>query len=139
MKVDLRDDEFIEVQMAPMIDCVFLLLIFFLVATTLKKVDKELPLELPDATAAIEVQQPENFTVISVDQTGAYYLDGTPISVSLLQGAVRSLGRESPEIKIRLDIDQRSEFRAAMQILDLLRFENLKNVSINSKRETATP
>ncbi len=139
MKLDLRDDEFIEVQMAPLIDCVFLLLIFFLVATTLKKVDKELPLDLPDATAAIEVQQPETFLVISVDQTGAYYLDGTPVSLSLLQGEVRTLGRENPEIKIRLDIDQRSEFRAAMQILDLLRFENLKNVSINSRRETATP
>ena len=47
MKVDLRDDEGIEVQMAPLIDCVFLLLIFFLVATTLKKINNELPLVLP--------------------------------------------------------------------------------------------
>ena len=41
MKIRMAEDERLEVQMAPLIDCVFLLLIFFLVATTLKKIEKE--------------------------------------------------------------------------------------------------
>ena len=52
MRIDIQEDDGIEVQMAPLIDCVFLLLIFFLVATTLKKIEKEVPLELPDAKLA---------------------------------------------------------------------------------------
>ena len=138
MKIDLRDDEAIEVQMAPLIDCVFLLLIFFLVATTLKKVDRELPLELPDIAAAIDVQQPDEIRVISVNEAEAIYLDGTPISLSLLQSELRGLARSTPDIKIRLDIDQRAPFRGAMRVMDMLRFENLRNVSITSRRATAT-
>ena len=38
MRVNLGEDDGVEVQMAPLIDCVFLLLIFFLVATTLRKI-----------------------------------------------------------------------------------------------------
>ena len=45
MRVRLDDEDDVQVQMAPLIDCVFLLLSFFLVATTLKKIEKELPLD----------------------------------------------------------------------------------------------
>ncbi len=121
--------------MAPLIDCVFLLLIFFLVATTLKKIDKELPLTLPDAKAAIEVQQPEDLTVISIDEDGALYIDGAPVSISLLQTDMRNKGRADPGIKIRLDIDRETPFQRAMEVLDVLKFEGLDNVGIQTRRE----
>lgn len=134
MKVDLRDDEAVEVQMAPMIDCVFLLLIFFLVATTLKKIDKELPLELPDASAAVEVQQPEGFSVISIDSQGAFYIDGAPVSVSLLQNRIRSLGM-TEDAKVRLDIDRTTTFQRVMQVLDLLTFEEVAYTGIKVRED----
>lgn len=124
MNIDLKDDDAVEVQMAPMIDCVFLLLIFFLVATTLKKIDKELPLELPDASAAIEVQQPEGFTVISIDSEGAFYVDGAPVSVNLLQNRIRTLGA-TEDAKVRLDIDRATPFQRVMEVLDILTFEEV--------------
>lgn len=135
MKVDLGEEEGIEVQMAPLIDCVFLLLIFFLVATTLKKIDDELPLSLPDAKATIEVQQPNNFSSIGIDASGAFYLDGTPVSTSILHSSLRSMGQSNPDIKLRLDVDRNAPFQSAMEVLDLLRFEELKNVSINTSKD----
>ncbi|TVR51688.1 MAG: biopolymer transporter ExbD [Puniceicoccaceae bacterium] len=139
MRITLRDEESFEVQMAPLIDCVFLLLIFFLVATTLKQIDRELPLELPEAAAAIDVQQPEEFHVIAVDETGALYLDGAPISLTLLRSNLRELGQANPETKIRLDIDQNAHFRSAMEVMDTLRFEGFNNVGINTRREPNWP
>lgn len=136
MRCDLRDEESIEVQMAPLIDCVFLLLIFFLVSSTLKKIDRELPLELPDVKAAVDVQQPDVYAVISVDRTGNYYLDGTPITIAALQSDMRSKALEDPDWKIRLDADREVPFERVMQVIDLLRFEGLRNVSVNSKRHT---
>ena len=137
MKVQLDDQDEIEVQMAPLIDCVFLLLIFFLVATTLKKVDKELPIELPVAASAIEVQQPDEFVVISVDRTGVFHLNGTPVSISLLQSDLRERARIDQNLKLRLDIDRNVPFHRVMEVLDLLRFEGLRNVAINTKRDAA--
>ena len=135
MKVELRDDDSLEVQMAPLIDCVFLLLIFFLVASTLKKIDRELPLELPDSMAALEVQQLGDFLVVSIDHEGNYYVDGAPVTVSLLQGQLRDKARLDPYFKIRVDADRRVPFDRVMMVMDVVRFEGLKNVSINSRRE----
>ena len=47
------DHEEIEVEMTPLIDCVFLLLIFFLVTTMLKKLEKQIPVVLPDPTLSL--------------------------------------------------------------------------------------
>ena len=135
MRTNMRDDEPVEVQMAPLIDCVFLLLIFFLVATTLKKIDEELPLTLPDAESVIEVQQPEDWLVVSIDQNGDFYLDGTPVNISMLQNDLRGRARSNPEVKVRLDVDEGVPFKRAMEILDLLRFENIENVGINTRQD----
>jgi biopolymer transport protein ExbD len=139
MRVDLRDDDGLDVQMAPLIDCVFLLLIFFLVATTLKKIDEELPLTLPESKAAIDVQQPEQYTVIAIDRNEVIYLDGAPVSISLLQNSLRAKVGVTPDLKVRLDVDRTVPFQHVMQILDLLQFEDLKNVGINTYQDRFTP
>ena len=138
MRTRLEEEE-LRVDMAPLIDCVFLLLIFFLVATTLKKIDKELPLELPDSAASMEVQQPDEFAVIGIDREGNFYLDGTPVPVSILQSELRSKAQASPGIKLRLDADRRVPFSKVMQVLDILRFEKLTNVAINTRNERKPP
>jgi biopolymer transport protein ExbD len=135
MRLDLQDGEEVDVQMAPLIDCVFLLLIFFLVATTLKKIDEELPLTLPDSTAAIEVQQPNNVTVVAIDHSGAFYLDGVPVNTDRLQGGLRAVGRSDRASKIRIDVDRDVPFQRVMEVLDIVRFEQLSNVGINTNQK----
>ena len=139
MRVDLRDDDGLEVQMAPLIDCVFLLLIFFLVATTLKKIDKEVPLALPESKAALEVQQPDAYTVISIDAQQNFYVDGTPVSIGLLQSDLRAKAQAAPNIKVRLDIDKSVPFQRVLQLLDLLQFEGLPYVGINTHQDRFEP
>jgi biopolymer transport protein ExbD len=133
MRTDLRDDEPIEVQMAPLIDCVFLLIIFFLVATTLKKIDRELPLELPGAKTVLEVQQPAGFVAVAIDRNGGFHLDGSPVSIDLLQSGIRERARGNPDLKVRVDADRTIPFEKVMEVLDLLRFENLHNIGLNTR------
>lgn len=134
MRTNLQDEENVEVAMAPLIDCVFLLLIFFLVATTLKKIDEELPLTLPDAETSVEVQQPDDFLVVSVDAEGAFYLDGRPVGVDVLQQTVRERARVNKDLKVRVDADRDIAFSKVMQILDMLRFERINNIGINTRQ-----
>ena len=49
MAIKHEEEPAVEVQLTPLIDCVFLLLIFFLVSSQLKKVEKRLDVKLPDA------------------------------------------------------------------------------------------
>ncbi|MDA3872608.1 MAG: biopolymer transporter ExbD [Kiritimatiellae bacterium] len=133
MRTNLQDEEMIEVAMAPLIDCVFLLLIFFLVATTLKKVDHELPLTLPGAQTSVEVQQPDEYMVVSLDQNGDLYIDGAPVGAAVLQQSVRDRARANRDLKVRVDAHASIPFQQVMQVLDILRFEQLHNIGINSR------
>ena len=58
------------VPLSPLIDCVFLLLIFFLVTTMMKKWEKQIPLDLPDITSSLSVESKQNASIIALDAQG---------------------------------------------------------------------
>jgi len=136
MRVKFEDDEQVEVQMAPLIDCVFLLLIFFLVATTLKKIDKELPLDLPQAAASVSKQVIDQMTIVSIDRDGNFYLGSDPVGQGYLAKKLHEVASKDPKTRIRIDADRDAPMWAAVQILDICNFENLKNVGIKTKAVT---
>jgi biopolymer transport protein ExbD len=60
----------------PLIDVVFLLLIFFLVATRFSEEERHLDLNLPTASEATSATAPINELVINIDTDGKYFIDG---------------------------------------------------------------
>ncbi len=60
----------------PLIDVVFLLLIFFLVATRFSEEERQLELDLPEATEALPAAIQPNEIVINIDAQGQYYIEG---------------------------------------------------------------
>lgn len=74
MRMNVYDDEKLDVQMSPLIDCVFLLLIFFLVTTMMKKWEMQIPLELPSITSSLSTtKDSESAVVLSVNGQGTVY------------------------------------------------------------------
>ena len=134
MRIRIEDEDEVAVQMAPLIDCVFLLLIFFLVATTLKKIEKELPLDLPDAAAAVGKQTEDKMMIISIDRAGNFYLGSEPVGQAFLADKLKELGKSDPEERVRIDADRDAPAWAFVQILDMCNFENLHNVGIRTKQ-----
>jgi len=133
MRFEAADDENVEVQMTPMIDCVFLLLIFFLVATVMKKIDNELEVDLPDSDAAVQVQKGSDMLVIGISKQGDYYVNGDMIGLDMLHMRLREAGKENPEQPVRIDGDRSAMMQHLIHILDLCKFEGLKNVSIHTR------
>jgi biopolymer transport protein ExbD len=115
--------------MAPLIDCVFLLLIFFLVATTLKEINRELPIELPQMAAAVDVSLPDDLMVVGVDPLGQFYLDGEPITQGLLVQSIRAAAALDPTRPVRIDADRNAPFQAVIQAYEHLRLEGMTNVN----------
>ena len=132
MRIREMEEEHIEMQMAPLIDCVFLLLIFFLVATTLKKIEKELPLDLPISAAAMRTPASDDTLVVSIDRDGNLYLGSTPVGQGDLQKQLRSVAGENPQYRIRIDGDRAAPLQSVVQVLDMCNFEGLTNVRIKS-------
>ncbi|MFG0254930.1 MAG: ExbD/TolR family protein [Rhodopirellula sp. JB053] len=131
MRTEIVEDESVEPQMAPLIDCVFLLLIFFLVATTLKKLERELPVELPPATQAVEVAVAPDTLVISIDVTGQTYLDGNMATPGVLMRQLDRVAAEERDRPVQFDADRRTPFEHVVKVLEALNLRSLSNVSVH--------
>lgn len=74
MRLPIEEEEKMEIQMSPLIDCVFLLLIFFLVTTMMKKWEMQIPLTLPSMTSSLSSTRVEDGEiVIAVDENKQVY------------------------------------------------------------------
>ena len=74
MRIEFGGDDRPDVQMSPLIDCVFLLLIFFLVTTMMKKWELQIPLSVPSMSASPAATRTSAESVIlSVDASGRVY------------------------------------------------------------------
>ena len=79
MKLPLgNNEEEPEVSMSPLIDCVFLLLIFFLVSTMTKVKNRDIPVDLPASQAAVKLKPDDKQAIVGLDSEGNFYWDGQP-------------------------------------------------------------
>ena len=80
----------------PMIDIVFLLLIFFLVASKFAEEDAELDVELPDASSAMPlVIQPKEI-IINIARDGSYFVNGSTYDATGLRQVLRQAEASNP-------------------------------------------
>lgn len=131
-----QDDDDVALDMGPLIDAVFLLLIFFLVTTMLKKDDTSVEaIDLPISRSALEVPPDDSQVVINIDADGEVYHMGEPTTIQLLHEEMRALEGADPDARIRLDTDEATPFYRVVEVLDLLAFRNLRNVGVRTYHE----
>lgn len=117
--------------MAPLIDCVFLLLIFFLVATTLKKLDRQLPVDLPPALQAAEVATAPETLIIGVDVEGQTWLNGAVATTGVLMRQLDEVAASESDRPIRIDADRSVPFEHVVKVLEALNVRSLSNVAVH--------
>ena len=132
MAAKYDEDEKPQVQLTSMMDCIFLMLIFFLVSSQLKKIEKEIPLELPVADATQDVKATPDLVTVSVDAEGELYVDSKPVGPAGLRSALKAAALEKPDRRIRIDGDVFAPFRSVVQVLEASRQEGLTVVGIHT-------
>ena len=104
-------------------------------ATTLKKIEKELPLELPEAKlAARDVPQTDILTV-SVDREGNLYLGADPATSGMVFDRLKAAAAEDPDQPVRVNADRLAPWESILQVLELAKFEGLTNVRPGTKSD----
>ncbi|MBM4038891.1 MAG: biopolymer transporter ExbD [Planctomycetes bacterium] len=138
MRVRTDEEDDVGIQMGPLIDCMFLLLIFFLVSATLKKAHKELAIDLPHSAAATDAKSPHQTLIIEVacDAKGenvAIYLDSQPVTQRLLHKLLQEKAMVAPTPQVRIDADRRTPFQHVVHILDACQFYGLTHVGVRAR------
>ncbi len=103
--------------MAPMIDMVFLLLVFFMCVSSLSQAGHRVPLDLPESTASETPKDLSNRLILSIQDDGSLYLTGSPIENDALKARLTDLIETYPELKLRIRADKGTPFvhvKAAM-------------------------
>ena len=105
--------------LTPIIDMVFLLLIFFLVATTFHQTEREMQIMLPEAQAAGPISTALREIVINVDEAGAIIVGGQTVDGEALRSLVEDAVAANPQQKVTVRGDRRAAYESIARVLDI--------------------
>ncbi len=114
--------------LAPMVDVIFTLVIFFMVSTTFISLESGLPIDLPQAQGT--EAQATDLPTVTITGEGRIYLAGAEVTEASLVAALRPLlsGRETKTVVMRAD--QSIEYGLPVRVMDLLKRAGAERVAI---------
>jgi len=128
--------EDLDVNVTPLIDVVFLLLIFFMVSTTFER-ESEIEIMLPEATATANVTD-EFVLQVTVDAEGTFYVNSQRVintQLSTLMKAMQEVAGDRTDPPIILSADAKTPHQAVITVMDAARqlgFVHLNFATIQS-------
>jgi biopolymer transport protein ExbD len=139
MRIDLGDDEQPEIGLIALIDCIFFVLMFFMVATSFRhpdgeKPEKDMRIVLPTSQVSLDrtTAAPEPL-VIGVDAGGGLYVDRKEVSTQALHDLLKREAARDPARPVRIDGDQSTRYQDIVHVLELCQFEGLTHVAMHTR------
>lgn len=122
------------ITITPLIDVMFLLLIFFMVSSTFRD-QYGIDVDLPEAASA-QTEQPSPHEV-TVTEEGAYYFDGKQLDLPELQEALLALIATDAEAQVVLRCDAGADFRHAVAAIDAARQAGCRRLVVPTRLQPA--
>ena len=130
MAVNIKKGNAGQIDFTPMLDMVFNLLIFFMVATRFSDVDRELDAQLASASEARPITATVDAVFISINQAGEYFDDGRFMALDDLEAFLRQKQVNNPgslAVKIRPDV--RGTVQPSISALNVCAKVGIRDVS----------
>jgi biopolymer transport protein ExbD len=124
-------DDKVDINMGPLIDMVFLLLIFFVVTTSFVK---EAGIDVQKSTAQTAEKKERGNVMIGVSADGEVYMEGKKVDVRSIRPLVERALAEDPEAGVVIVADKESDTGDVIQVMDQCRIAGAKDVSIAAKK-----
>lgn len=114
-----RESKSPEIMLSPMIDMIFLLLVFFIISTMYMSEIKTIPIRLPVAQNAENVSK-SNFSV-SVKKDGTLYLDETQIALEQLVANAAAESKRDSSFSVIIRAEGDADYKTVIQLMDKLK------------------
>ena len=128
MALKKRKKQGVEINSSSMADIAFLLLIFFLVTTTVDT-DKGLSLVLPEKEQVTEVKK-DNIKNLLINANGQILLDEQPINLGQIRERIRALMQANPYVIFSVKTDAQTKYDIYIDVIDQLKQANATRISI---------
>ncbi len=133
MKVERRVSKKSRIEMIPMIDMMFLLLVAFTYGMLSMAVHRGLPVLLP-ASSTTKIDKSLTLSV-TVKADGTIYLDKSPLALEDLSGAIQAKVENDKEAGVLLFADRNLPYQQLVRVLDQIRSSGLHRVSLQAEED----
>jgi biopolymer transport protein ExbD len=120
-----QDEE--EVNLTPMLDVVFILLIFFIVTASFVK---ESGMDINRPAAAMAVRKERGNILVAITPTGQIWIDRRQIDVRAVRANIERLHAENPQGAVVIQADRDSKNGLLVQVMDAAKLAGVENISI---------
>jgi biopolymer transport protein ExbD len=131
MQVQDDDKPYDDINITPMLDLAYVLLIIFIIMTTAAV--QGIKVDLPKASASASLSKPKT-KAITINNSGDIFLDAFPVTLPDLENQLRTAKATEPEFPIVVKGDSTVQYQKVMDVLDLLRRLDLNQVGLVTGR-----
>ncbi|MRJ44884.1 biopolymer transporter ExbD [Idiomarina loihiensis] len=129
---NLVEEEESAIDMTPMLDVVFIMLIFFIVTASFVK-EAGIDVNRPDAATA--VQKDRANILIAISENNEIWIDKRQVDVRAVQANIERLYAENPQGSVVIQADQESNTRVLIKVMDAARSAGVYDVSVATDEE----
>jgi biopolymer transport protein ExbD len=133
--VNIREENGVEefvLNLTPMIDVVFLLLIFFMVSTTFLDPEREIEVELPIAESGAEPEETPEEVILTVVEDGTVYHGGEVLSDESMLELLRRTSQHDVETQITIRGDRLCRHESVVKVMDACAVAGLVNLAVGT-------
>jgi biopolymer transport protein ExbD len=127
MQVQSADKPYDDINITPMLDLAYVLLVIFIIMTTASVQGAKV--DLPKASATQSLAQPKT-AVIAVSNEGQLSLDAIPVSLAELDRKLRDRKAIQPDVPIIIKGDRATQYQKIMDVLDLCGHIGISSVGL---------
>lgn len=120
-----------DINLTPMLDVVFIMLIFFIVTATFIK---EPGIDVLRPEAKTHTIRPLVSVLVAINNAGEIWIDNTKVSPEAVRVSIEKIHNENPKGGMVIQADQNSSAERLTQVLEAARLAGITNVAISTKR-----
>jgi len=131
MRIQRRSMKKARIEIIPMIDTIFFLLVFFMISTLSMSQYKGMSVNLPKAASG--QQAPAESAAITIDKDDRLFLDKRPVDKSSLGDLLRQALTKNPELLVVINADDGVAHGRVVEVMDIARIANVVKMAIAVK------
>ena len=127
-----RKEEESGIDLTPMLDVVFIMLIFFIVTTSFVK-ESGIDVSRPSAKTAKKKQQAS--ILVAINQSGEIWIQKRKVDIRSVRANIEKLHAESPEGTVVIQADKRSETGLLVDVMDQIRLAGVESIAVSANQK----
>jgi len=140
LKLRPSEDQDPEISLTPLIDVVFLLLIFFMVSTSFNR-ESEISVDLPEASAE-KIESEQTPIDLTIDRDGRFYINGKQVintQITTLIKALKLVINDQDQPSLLISADGKTPHQAVVTAMDAARILGIHQLSLATKQTPGNP